>query len=149
MVVAKEGPGRLYYRVAMVYSPSNMDIEPVSNGFTVTRNYETVDKESTIEKLPTQWKVNKGTVVKVTVTMVIHHKRYNIALVDNMPAGFEIEKKTNEKSQWWEHVNYRDDRVEVFAIVLEPGTYTFDYTARTTSVGTFNIPPARAEEMYT
>jgi uncharacterized protein YfaS (alpha-2-macroglobulin family) len=32
--------------------------------------------------------------------------------------------------------------------MIEPGKYTFEYTARATTPGEFVIPPAKAEEMY-
>ena len=42
----------------------------------------------------------------------------------------------------------RDDRVLLFATILQPGTFTYTYVARATAPGTFVVPPVQAEEMY-
>jgi len=49
---------------------------------------------------------------------------------------------------WPEHINLRDERAEAFRSLLWPGIYEFTYTARATTEGTFVVPPAKAEEMY-
>lgn len=50
---------------------------------------------------------------------------------------------------WWDHQNSRDDRTEAFAGFLPAGDYTYSYLARATTPGTFVVPPAVAEEIYT
>ena len=79
----------------------------------------------------------------------------HIALVDKLPGGLEIEfskksDKTEQKTEyhWYEHVNNRDTGVEVFAVKLTSGSYTFSYNCRATFTGEFIVPPTRAEEMY-
>ncbi|MDI1430319.1 MG2 domain-containing protein [Polyangium sorediatum] len=42
----------------------------------------------------------------------------------------------------------RDDRVLFFIDRMPAGMYRYRYLARATSIGTFILPPARAEEMY-
>ncbi|MDI3282020.1 MG2 domain-containing protein [Polyangium sp. 15x6] len=42
----------------------------------------------------------------------------------------------------------RDDRVLFFIDRMPAGMYRYRYLARATSIGTFVLPPARAEEMY-
>jgi uncharacterized protein YfaS (alpha-2-macroglobulin family) len=42
----------------------------------------------------------------------------------------------------------RDDRAEAFTSLLWDGVYEYTYTARATTPGTFVVPPAKAEEMY-
>jgi uncharacterized protein YfaS (alpha-2-macroglobulin family) len=49
---------------------------------------------------------------------------------------------------WFEHQNLRDDRAEAFTSLMREGVYTYSYTARATTPGTFVVPPAKAEEMY-
>ena len=49
---------------------------------------------------------------------------------------------------WYEHQNLRDERVEAFASLLWEGVHTYTYVARATNFGTFIVPPAKAEEMY-
>jgi len=49
---------------------------------------------------------------------------------------------------WYEHQNMRDERVEAFASLLYDGVWDYSYVARATTPGTFVVPPAKAEEMY-
>lgn len=53
---------------------------------------------------------------------------------------------------WWEnvwkHIEYRDDRVFLFAENLEPGVYEYEFIATAITPGTFRVPPARVYEFY-
>ncbi len=49
---------------------------------------------------------------------------------------------------WYEHQNLRDERAEAFTSYLPAGVYTYKYTARAITPGTFVVPPPKAEEMY-
>jgi uncharacterized protein YfaS (alpha-2-macroglobulin family) len=42
----------------------------------------------------------------------------------------------------------RDQRAEAFTSLLWEGVYHYSYVARATTPGTFVVPPAKAEEMY-
>ena len=42
----------------------------------------------------------------------------------------------------------RDQRAEAFTSLLWEGVYQYDYVTRATTPGTFVVPPAKAEEMY-
>jgi uncharacterized protein YfaS (alpha-2-macroglobulin family) len=46
------------------------------------------------------------------------------------------------------HVQMRDDRVEIFADDLPAGVYEYVYIARATTYGEYVVPPLKAEEMY-
>lgn len=46
------------------------------------------------------------------------------------------------------HQEVRDDRVLFFVDHLAAGMYRYRYLARATTAGTFVVPPAKAEEMY-
>ena len=116
--------------------------------------------------------------MKVKLTMHTEDRRYHVALVDPMPAGFEAlnpELKGTQQtpgrsddriggawdtgtlgrarySWWWgpwyEHENLRDERAEAFTPLLWEGVYTYTYYARATTLGEFVVPPPKAEEMY-
>ena len=51
-------------------------------------------------------------------------------------------------STWYNHENLRDAGAEAFATYLWDGVYDYTYVARATTPGTYVVPPARAEEMY-
>lgn len=168
-VVGKEGEGRMYYRVGMQYAPEDLRPPPIDRGFVVTRSYEGADdpKDVSIDK-DGVWTVRAGARVRVRVTMVANARRYHVALVDPLPAGFEamnpalkttgpVPEDTKDpaarKNAWWwgrwyEHENMRDERVEAFASLLWEGVHEYVYVARATTPGTFVVPPPRAEEMY-
>ncbi|UCH59533.1 MAG: hypothetical protein JSV61_15125 [Anaerolineales bacterium] len=43
LIISKEGPGRLYYRLGLRYAPTNLELAPLDMGFVVQRVYEAVD----------------------------------------------------------------------------------------------------------
>ncbi|CAF4235411.1 unnamed protein product, partial [Adineta steineri] len=55
---------------------------------------------------------------------------------------------SNSITGWTEHENLRDERAEAFRSLLWPGVYEWSYVMRATCAGTFIMPPAKAEEMY-
>ena len=170
LVLSKEGPGRLYYRVGMQYAPSSLKLAPSEHGFTVERVYEAVDKADDVRRdADGVWHIKAGAKVRVKLTMSSESRRYHVALVDPVPAGLEPmnpalavtgtipQDPNNEevKRGWWwwrrpwfEHQNMRDERVEAFTSLLWEGVYTYSYVARATTPGTFVVPPSKAEEMY-
>lgn len=160
LILSKEGRGRMYYRLAVQYAPSNLTIDPYDAGFTVNRSYEAVDDPNDVRREEDgTWRIKAGARVRVRLTMIARSRRYHVALVDPLPAGFEAlnpELATTEDlpegdlrwRRWFEHQNMRDDRVEAFTTELPEGIYTYVYYARTTTPGIFQVAPAKAEEMY-
>lgn len=164
LILAKTGPGRLYYRLGLTYAPSNLHLDPENRGFSVTRQYSLASGDGSVEKRKDgTWVVAAGSYVRVNVQVTTPDRRYYVAVVDPLPAGLEI---VNEKFQtssrqatgsaggywWWspwEHAEKRDDRVQLFRDRLQAGAYGYTYVARATTIGSFVVPPTRAEEMYT
>lgn len=169
LILSKEGPGRLYYRVGMQYAPASLKLDPSEHGFTVERVYEAVDKADDVRKdADGTWHIKAGARVRVKLTMFVASRRYHVALVDPIPAGLEalnpalavtgsVPQEASDKTadRWWwfsrpwfEHQNMRDERVEAFASLVWEGVHTYSYVARATTPGVFVVPPAKAEEMY-
>jgi len=170
LILGKDGPGRLYYRIGMQYAPTDLKPPPADYGFVVSRLYEGADRPEDVRRDPDgTWRIKAGSKVRVRVSMVAPARRYHVALVDPIPAGLEpmnpalavtgeIPKDPKENagkgaSHWWsrtwyEHQNMRDERVEAFASLLWDGVWEYAYVARATTPGTFVVPPAKAEEMY-
>ncbi len=168
VVIAKEGEGRLYYRLGLRYAPTDLDLDPLDMGFTVQRVYEPVDDPDDVQLGEDGvWRIKAGARVRVKLTMVANNRRYHVALVDPMPAGLEainpalavseqVPADPNERQEgwwwwwpWYEHQNLRDERAEAFSTLLWEGVYTYSYVARATTPGEYVVPPAKAEEMYT
>jgi hypothetical protein len=90
LLLAKDGPGRLYYRIGMTYAPSDLRPPPANHGFEVRRRYEGVDDPKHVTRRPDGiWEIKAGARVRVVVTMVAQARRYHVALVDPLPAGLE------------------------------------------------------------
>lgn len=169
LALSKEGAGRLYYRIGMSYAPTSLQLKPYDAGFTVARSYEAVDDPNDVRREEDgTWRIKAGARVRVRLTMFAQSRRYHVALVDPMPAGFEAlnpalavtgniprdDKDTSSRNRWWwtwqwfEHQNMRDERVEAFTSLLWEGVYNYSYVARATTPGNFVVPPSKAEEMY-
>lgn len=172
IVLAKEGSGRLYYRLGLRYAPADLTVEPRDEGFVVDRVYEAVDDANDVRRDGAgTWHIEPGAMVRVRVTMVADANRTNMVLVDPLPAGLEALNPVLAASPrppaedpsaatdavgppnwfgwtWFDHENLRDDRVEAYGAYLYGGTYEYTYIARATTPGVFVVPPARAEEIY-
>jgi hypothetical protein len=138
-------------------------------GFVVQRSYEGLDNpEDVYREENGVWHIQAGARVRVRVSMVVDNRRYHVALVDPLPAGLEIINPALAVSSspppdptspgfdyrwwwwgpWYEHQNLRDERAEAFTPLLWDGVYEYPYIAQATTPGTFIVPPAKAEEMY-
>ena len=134
-----------------------------ANGFTIERTY--VDANGAPAST---FKAGDLVTVKLAISAVGNRKW--VALVDALPAGFEVVNAklaaggTNigasapptwqqRRSRWanavtWDHHEVRDDRVLWFADTMAAGSYELEYQARATIDGTFTAMPATIEEMY-
>jgi len=169
LILNKDGQGRLYYRLGMSYAPTDLNLDAQDMGFVVERIYEAVDDpEDVYRDEQGVWHIKAGARVRVRLQMVADNRRYHVALVDPLPAGLEIVNPSLAVSgsvpqdpegseyrygwwwwgTWYEHQNMRDERAEAFTSLLWDGVYNYSYVARATTPGTFVVPPAKAEEMY-
>ena len=169
LILSKDGPGRLYYRLGLSYAPTDLSLDPLDMGFVVLREYEAIDDPEDVTRDEDGiWHIKAGARVRVRITMVADNRRYHVALVDRLPAGLEIVNPALAVSEsipddpgsadtpygwwwwgpWYEHQNMRDERAEAFTSLLWDGVFEYTYIARATTPGTFVVPPAKAEEMY-
>jgi uncharacterized protein YfaS (alpha-2-macroglobulin family) len=134
----------------------------IANGFDISRRYlDASGKEVTSFKA--------GELVTVKLEVKADASRRWVALVDPIPAGFEVinpklaaggssgkpaddQMAGRRRSYWytvtWDHQEMRDDRVLWFADTMNGGTYELSYQARATIDGTFTAMPASIEAMY-
>lgn len=169
LILDKKGTGRLYYRIGLKYAPNDLRLDAADYGFTVTRKYEAIDDPLDVKQnADGSWTIKSGARIRVKLQMIAPVSRYHVALVDSLPAGFEIvnSELTNAeslpkstdvqpinwdyryRSRWFEHQNLRDNRAEAFAQFLGSGIWNYEYVVRATMPGNFVAPPAKAEEMY-
>lgn len=170
LTVQKDGKGRLYYRIGLKYAPKDLELSPADYGFALERRYEPVDDPGDVRRdKDGTWRVRSGARVRVRIDMVAPARRYHVALIDPLPAGFEVvnpalavsegvpadpQAAIGDSRYWWwfrpwyEHQNMRDERVEAFTSLLWDGVHTYTFVARATTPGAFTVPPTKAEEMY-
>jgi alpha-2-macroglobulin len=169
LVVAKDGSGRLYYRIGLRYVPADLTLDALDRGFVVDRLYEGVDKKSDVLRdADGTWRIKAGAKVRVKLTLVAESQRTHVALIDPLPAGLEAlnpdlavtqpvtsspdDAAARNRDWWWgnwyDFQQFRDDRSEAFSTFLPAGVYNYSYVARATTPGSFIVPPTRAEEMY-
>jgi uncharacterized protein YfaS (alpha-2-macroglobulin family) len=90
LLIAKQGAGRLYYRIGLRYAPQSLSLTPLDRGFTVERAYEGVDSPADVKRdADGTWRIRAGARVRVRLTMMAPARRYHVALVDPLPAGLE------------------------------------------------------------
>jgi len=177
MIMQKEGVGTFSYRVAFNYCPVDQKIDFKNEGFSISRNYFSYDKVkpdekgSPLTKTDELYRVKKGTLLRVEIVVRSEFVRYYVALDEKMAAGLEAdnslflkppttEKKLETKKDpnaepdynaksWYDHVNMRNERVEVFAdITNKEKDLVYSYVVRATNVGQYYIPPANVFQMY-
>ncbi len=187
LMLSKDGPGKLYYRLGLRYAPADFKMKAEDQGFLVTRTYEAMaqgdaepDPEAVKRLENGDWQIKVGTTVRVKL-QVIARDRANFVVVDDpLPAGLEgqnpkfettlqdvkggvttsdydyggLSRRRGSRPWWrrwwwqWDHTDLRDDRMLLFADRMPAGVYTHSYTARATTVGTYQLPPIHAEAMY-
>jgi uncharacterized protein YfaS (alpha-2-macroglobulin family) len=152
----------------MRYAPKSLTLAPADYGFSLERRYEAIDDPKDVRRdSDGTWRIKAGARVRVQLTMATPMRRYHVALIDPLPAGFEAinpdlavtgglpeNPGASRQPYWWwyrpwfEHQNMRDERVEAFTSLLWDGVHEYTYVARATTPGRFVAPPTRAEEMY-
>jgi uncharacterized protein YfaS (alpha-2-macroglobulin family) len=134
------------------------DYKTGGNGMSVTRTYKDPGG-NTIDPAAGQLKLGDLVFVQIQLANTSSVYIQNVALVDRLPAGFEVENPRlgrSTKADWikdddqWatEFMNLRDDRLEAFGTLAPKSSRTITYTVRAVTSGTFAIPPVEAEAMY-
>ncbi|TNE88919.1 MAG: hypothetical protein EP330_12970 [Deltaproteobacteria bacterium] len=155
--------GRLYYQSRLSYVLE--DAPPTDHGFTMIRKLELVDGGTP------EGRVVAGASLRVTLQVITPVTRYDVAVIDRIPAGLEpvngsfaTASKAPEQppepgegsaevpawgGDWvFDHSEIDDDQVRLYADWMPPGIHTFRYQVRATSPGDYAHPPATVEEMY-
>jgi len=129
------------------------------NGLSVNRTYRSLDGTEIDVAAAGTLSLGDLLFVEVEVTNTSGAAIQNIALVDRLPAGFEVENPRLSRTiatTWVKHnelwandfLNMRDDRLEVFGTLQPKESRKVIYTVRAVTSGKFTIPPVEAEAMY-
>lgn len=159
--LSKEGEGRLYYDISMDYFLTQDRIIQTDQGIGITREITPLDE--------TEKEFHVQGTYKTKLTITVPEDRHFVAISSPLPAGFEpidftlktsqqhLQDEVNQKEEpnyWWNrlwyfnHKEFRDDEVFLFADYLPAGVYEYEYLTRATTAGKFRERPAKAWEMY-
>lgn len=150
VTVTTNGVGKVYIaQVSEGLAKPNL-IEPYDKRISVRRTWLNREKKPIN---PDQLRV--GDLVNVEIELVSKDNSYidNIAIVDALPAGMEVEnpRLAGSEFQFGQEANmqteFLDDRVILFSSA-SPTKQIFRYSLRVIAAGTFEIPPIQASCMY-
>ncbi|MDC0714676.1 MG2 domain-containing protein [Stigmatella sp. ncwal1] len=153
----EKGSGKLYLILNSDGVRTGGQAKVGGEGLSISRTYRKLDG-TVID--PGQG-VNLADLVYVEVELsnTSGERIQNIALVDRLPAGWEIENArlgrggsvewVEAESLWTaDYVNIRDDRMEVFGSLEARESKKVVYAVRAVTSGKFTLPPVEAEAMY-
>jgi uncharacterized protein YfaS (alpha-2-macroglobulin family) len=172
-LAVRRGPGRgllTYTAHLSVYRPVE-DVEAVSRGLMVSREYYRYDGEcgATDAPCPLATSVAAGEDVLVRVTLVVPSDQYYLVLEDPYPAGMDPINTRLETAPtfgipsdfslvdplrggwgWWYFTrsDLGDDHLALFADHLPAGTYQYTYVLHATLAGEYRVLPTRAWAFY-
>lgn len=164
-----DGPGNLYYTSFLNIGLPVEEVQPLDNGFFISRSYYNPDDRQTAVET-----AELGDTMLVRLTIVVPQTRYYVTIDDPLPAGLEaIDASLNTSQQtgapplyseeerqtgdffgrgwgywYFNHVELRDERVVIYANYLPAGTYEYTYLARAATPGVFRTIPPTAQEFY-
>jgi uncharacterized protein YfaS (alpha-2-macroglobulin family) len=147
------GGGTCYYYIKSTGISNSSSINEYDHGITVRREF--LDRYGNNINLN---QVKQGELLVARIKIDNNQGWLeNLAVVDMLPAGFEIENPRlgKDASFPWtnnavapEYMDIRDDRIMLFVNLAESGTYNFYYTVRAVTCGEFVLPSIKAECMY-
>lgn len=170
-----EGQGTLFYEARLGYVRKKLPTDTLDRGFFVEKRLRKVTPDTLAEALAVVPKLGLtdftgGDLILADIVVVTPKPRRFVAIDDPLPAGFEaidMRLSTSSRRPGFDMPEYgsneddedgggwssftkeiRDDRVLFFVDDLPAGVYRYRYLARATSLGSFVVPPTKAEEMY-
>lgn len=160
-----DGDGNLYYTAHLkAYLPVEQ-IKSLDQGIVISRSYYQLDDvENPVSS------AGQGDLLLARLTIIVPSAVHYLVVDDPLPAGLEAvdqslltSPQTVEVPQtyswedvfwrgwgWWyfDHTQYRDEKVVLSASYLPAGTYIFTYLVRASTVGVFRTIPPTAQEFY-
>ncbi len=156
--VPEKGDGKLYLVLASDGVRVDGQYRTGGEGLTLERRYRDLEG-NVLDVQGGSVKLADLVYVEVELKNTSGERIQNIALVDRLPAGWEIENArlgrggqvewASADDQWSaDYVNIRDDRVEVFGGLDAGESKKVVYAVRAVTSGKFTLPPVEAEAMY-
>lgn len=131
----------MFYQLTQSGFDKNLPSKAKQKGIEVYREYH--DKQGNVI---TQTTLGQEIEVHIQVRALNDRTLSNIALVDLLPAGFEV-VRDSVSLNGLDYVDVREDRV-VFIASVESAAKTIVYRIKATNMGQYVIPPIMADSMY-
>ncbi len=155
VTLSLDGSGTAYYYWRADGLPATLNVDEFDNDLVVRRCFLTERGNP----LPNYENFVQGDLVVAELTITATAERLeNVAVVDLLPAGLEIENtrlQSRAGIDWIEdngfqpdYLDIRDDRLVLYGDFRQGETVKFYYALRAVTAGTFKLPPVRAEAMY-
>ena len=157
--------GNLYYTTYLTAQLPIPDLEPISNGITITRTYSLAEDP---DNTPIT-SANVGDIIEVRLNIIVPDSLHYVEVYDPLPAGAEgIDPNLTTSAQigtrpsinrtnplrygwgwwWFSNTEFRDEAVVLSADYLRAGTYEYVYTMRAGIEGTYNVIPPSIRQVY-
>ncbi len=143
-----QGDSALFYLNSQSGYDQTLPQQALSEGIEVYREF--IDADGNVL---TQLQQGQEVTVQIKVR-ALHGKTINhVALVDLLPAGFEVIRSSLSQKQLKrfgapaDYIDIREDRVVIYGR-FDSSLRTIRYTAKVTAAGDLTIPPVYAESMY-
>lgn len=144
IIVNGNGKLNLFYQVINAGFSAEPPVES-HNGIEIYREY--LDSKGNVQNT---FGLGDVAEVRIKLRATTDDIHYNVAIVDMIPAGFEIDIESVRSSRSGfdpDYIDIREDRVVLFGTV-EPRSNEFSYKIRAVNPGTFKVPPSYGESMY-
>jgi alpha-2-macroglobulin len=87
--LTRKGMGRMYYTARLRIAYEKVRTDPVNAGMQVERSYHVKDSKGKWIKKVGEIKLKRGDLVRIDLLVKAPATRYQVALVDSLPAGLE------------------------------------------------------------
>ena len=157
------GLGAADYRAVLTYQRSAAAQRAQASGFSLARSYQVRRGKAWVD-VDQDTPVEKNSLLRVNLDIVVPTARTLVALQDPIPAGVEIlndlfattsraelaagNEGKADRAQPFEHHVVRRDSMSYYTENLPAGRYRVSYLVRAIAAGEFTALPPRIEEMY-
>jgi uncharacterized protein YfaS (alpha-2-macroglobulin family) len=158
-----DGNGVLYYTAHLKAYLPVPEVQPVNRGFILERRYTLPGSADPVTE------ARVGDLLNVRLTIIVPEDRQYVVIEDPIPAGTEAvnpnlltEQQVGTQPEidtgdplsrgwgwwWFSNIEFRDEKVVLYATYLPAGTYEFRYSIRAGLPGIYNVIPVTGYEFY-
>jgi len=136
---------RLFYSASQSGYDASLPTERVQQGLEIIREYV-----NDVGDVVTSASQGAELTVRLRLRSLDNRHHENIAVVDLLPGGFEVQRESvrgGDNSWSTDYIDIREDRLVLYG-GLDSTVRSFSYKVKVTGGGSFVIPPAFAQSMY-